>query len=246
MNRHELEHFALDVGLYQQIVSQYREMLTRTFPAISLRGSQCGEDEVLRELLPGDGTYVDIGAAEPIQCSNTWMFYERGWRGLLVEPLYQYWPALLHHRPGDLLCDMAVRNYSGFTTLRVQGTVSSVLPRWNIAEQGTLMVPCETTANVLARFPAVRDACRLCSLDVEGAEKEVLETIDWTTFHPEVFVVEYREYDPVKLGVDLSAEWAGLLEAQNYKEVTRTDMNIIYQKQAPPEPVPEPAAEPTA
>ena len=248
MNRHELERFTLDVEVYQQIVNQYREMLTRTFPAVSLRGSQCNEDEILRELLPGDGTYIDIGAAEPIQCSNTWMFYERGWRGLLVEPLFWYWPALLHHRPGDLLSDYAVRNYTGFSTLRVQGTVSSVLPNWNIKEQGTILVPCDTTANVLAKFPVIRDACRLCSIDVEGAEKEVLETIDWTTFHPEVFVVEYREYDPVKLGADLSEGWAGLLEAQNYKEVTRTDMNIIYQKQVPPvEPSPPaPVAEPVA
>ncbi len=245
MNRHDLQKFTADVTLYQQIVNKFNEMLQRTFPAVSVRGSQCEEDEILRELLPGDGVYVDIGAAEPVQCSNTWAFYERGWRGLLVEPLFWYWPALIHHRVGDFLCDSAVRNYDGFTTLRVQGTVSSVIPSWRIEEVNTLMVPCETTATMLAKFPAIRDACRLCSIDVEGAEREVLETIDWATFHPEVFVVEFREYDPVKLGADLSGDWVGLLEAQGYKEVTRTTMNIIYQKQVPPvEPPPPESVEP--
>ncbi len=229
MNRRELEEFTVDIGRLQEMVGMARNMLTRTYPAVSCRGSQDGEDEILRDLLPGDGTYIDIGAAEPQQCSNTWLFYERGWRGLLIEPLYWYWPAIIQQRVGDFLYGSAIRNYDGFTPLRTQGTVSSVLPGWNISEQGTLMVPCETTANALAKFPAIRDACRLCSIDVEGAEREVLETIDWATFRPEVFVVEFREYDPVKLGADLSGQWADLLTAQGYKEFARTSLNIIYQ-----------------
>src|SRR5208337_2713547 len=34
----------------------------------------------------GPGTYLDIGAAHPVQHSNTYFFYERGWSGLCVEP----------------------------------------------------------------------------------------------------------------------------------------------------------------
>ncbi len=231
MNQYDMEKFVADVDLYQNIVAQFRQMLTRTFRIVGKNGSQGEEDSVLRELLPGNtGVYVDIGAGHPFHLSNTGAFYERGWRGLLVEPLYQYWPSIIHHRPGDLLYDSAVRNYDGFTMLRVQGTVSSVLPNWNIQEHAKMMITCETTATLLAKFPAIRDACRLCSIDVEGVEQEVLETIDWTTFHPEVFVVEYREYDPHKLGKDISSDWARLLDAQGYKEIKRTPMNIIYRR----------------
>ncbi len=247
MQLYELEKFAADVGMYQEIVNQFRSMLSRTFKIPGKRGSQGEEDSILRDLLPGDvGVYVDIGAGEPINLSNTWAFYERGWRGLLVEPLYQYWPLIIHHRPGDLLYDSAVRNYDGFTMLRVQGTVSSVLPNWNIQEHAKMMITCETTATMLAKFPAIRDACQLCSIDVEGAEKEVLETIDWATFHPEVFCVEYRDYNPHALGEDLSGDWAGILTTQGYKEVTRTPMNIIYQKADSPAPAPAPAPAPPA
>ncbi len=239
MNLYELEAFTADVGMYQEIVNQFRNTITRTFKPAGKRGSQGNEDIILRELLPEtSGVYVDIGAAEPVNLSNTWAFYERGWRGLLVEPLFQYWPLILHQRPGDFLYDSAVRNYDGFTMFRIQGTVSSVMPNWNIQDYAKMIVPCETTATLLAKFPAIRDACRLCSIDVEGAEKEVLESIDWTTFHPEVFVVEYIEYNPHQRGNDISGEWAGLLTDQGYREVVRTDMNIIYHK----EPVVEPAA----
>lgn len=231
-----LEQFCVDTSKCQAIVNHFRKMITRSFQPPARRGSQGDEDGILRELLPGNtGTYVDIGAGEPINNSNTWAFYERGWRGLLVEPLYQYWPMLVHGRPGDVLYDSAVRNYDGTTILRVQGTVSSVLPSWNIAEHAQLMIPCETTATLLAKFPTIRDACQFCSIDVEGAEKEVLETIDWGTFHPEVFCVEYREYKLHGVGRDLSGDWIDLLTAQGYKEVTRTPMNIIFQQTPTPE-----------
>lgn len=231
MNRFELERLRDASGLFSKLLGEVNRGLTRTYPNVALRGSQGNEDEILRELLPGDGAYVDIGAAEPEQCSNTWQFYQRGWRGLLVEPLFSYWPALLHQRPGDFLYDAAVRNYTGFTLLRVQGSVSSVMPGWNIEEQASMVVPCETAAEVLAKFPTIRDACQLCSIDVEGAEGEVLEGIDWATFRPEVFCIEYRDYDPVKLGEDISGEWIGLLEAQGYNEVARTQLNVIFQKE---------------
>lgn len=84
-------------------------------------------------------------------------------------------------------------------------------------------------AGFLAKFPTVRDNCRLCSIDVEGSEKEVPGGIDWESFRPEVFCIEYRVYDPVKLGEDVSANWVGILEAQGYKEVARTQLNVIFQ-----------------
>ena len=85
MNRRELEQLRGASGVFNKLLGQIDRLLGRSYPNVSRRGSQCEEDEILREFLPGGGTYVDIGAGEPVQCSNTWAFYERGWRGLLVE-----------------------------------------------------------------------------------------------------------------------------------------------------------------
>jgi len=244
----ELSQLKEASGLFNKLLGMAERHVSRTYPNVTCKGSQGEEDSLLRDLLPGDdGVYVDIGAGEPVQCSNTWAFYQRGWRGLLVEPLFWYWPALLHQRPGDFLYDAAVRDYTGMAQLRVQGTVSSVLPAWNIAEQCDMLVPCETAADVLAKFPAIRDQCRLCSIDVEGAEGEVLRSIDWSVFHPHILCVEYRAYDPVSLGKDISGEWAGLLAEHDYREVARTSLNIIFQYDPPATeetPEEEPADEP--
>jgi hypothetical protein len=234
VNPHELEQLRDASGLLNKLLSRLNGYLNRTYPRVSRHGSQHNEDQLLAELLPGDGTYVDFGAGEPEECSNTWAFYQRGWRGLLVEPCRLFHDALLHQRPGDFIYNSAVRSYTGQTVLRLRGTVTSVLEDWlDVGEQlPTHWVPCETAADILAKFPQVRDACRLCSIDVEGVEKEVLESIDWTTFRPDVFCIEYRKYDPVKLGEDISGEWTPLLEKQGYREVARTSLNLIFQDEA--------------
>jgi len=50
--------------------------------------SQFGEDQILDKLLPEKkGFFLDIGAGRPIRYSNTYLFYKRGWNGILIDPL---------------------------------------------------------------------------------------------------------------------------------------------------------------
>jgi FkbM family methyltransferase len=223
-----------EIQASQAKLNKYLDMLchcaNRTDPAVTCPGSQGEEDEILEELLPGDGAYIDIGAAEPIQCSNTWSLYQRGWRGLLVEPQPGYLPALSYHRKGDLIYNSAVYNRRGMASLRVQGTVSSLKPSWDIDEKHELAVPCCTTADLVEWFPEIVAKCRLCSIDVEGAEREVLESNNWGTFHPEVFVVEYRDYNPEKLGADCSGDWEDILLNNGYVRHAETQMNLIFRR----------------
>ena len=50
--------------------------------------SQNYEDVVLSRVVAGPepGFYVDVGATDPRRHSNTKTFYDRGWRGLNLEP----------------------------------------------------------------------------------------------------------------------------------------------------------------
>ncbi len=222
---------AQDIADAGTALQQLGNWITRTYPPVGVPGAQAGEDAILAELLPGnEGSYVDVGASHPIECNNTWQFYRQNWRGLLIEPLRDTWPALLRHRPGDYLWPQAVSNYTGHGRLRIQGTVSSLRADWAIQEQAVAFCEVDTLANILKRFPAVRDNCRLCSIDVEGEEQAVLEGIDFTTFRPEVFVVEWFIYGKQPPDDDHSATWRPILEAQGYKEVTRTSLNLIFKR----------------
>lgn len=48
--------------------------------------SQAGQDFVAHQILgDGPGRYIDIGACHPIQISNTYVFDQMGWDGILVD-----------------------------------------------------------------------------------------------------------------------------------------------------------------
>jgi len=65
------------------------------------------------------------------------------------------------------------------------------------------------------------------SLDVEGPEIEILQTIDWTRLHIDVMTVEYRVYGGKKIGIDQRATLKKLKNLRRffndtgvYREVT--------------------------
>lgn len=220
-----------DVEDVSAVLDGLKRLLRRTYPPVTCEGGQHGEDGILADLLHGNtGIYVDIGAADPAQCSNTWHFYRRGWRGLLIEPLPEFWWALLMQRPGDLLVPVASSDVNGTARMSVRRTLSSLRSDWENDAKTEVVVHTETLRDTLGRYPCqYREKCRLCSIDVEGHERAVLRGIDWKTFRPEVFVIEYRDYNPKELGADLSPEWNHILFDHNYVEVARTELNIIYQ-----------------
>lgn len=231
MTREELQETRRGVERLMKVLVQTEGLQRRTRHQVNCSGSQGGEGKRLLELLPlgKPGSYVDVGAYSPEECSNTWQFYQAGWRGLLIEPLPSSHVPLLLQRPGDILWPKAAHNYDGVGRLRLCESVSSMNPNWKIQDCGELLVETETLGSILARFPKIRDTCRLCSIDVEGLEREVLEGIDFRTFHPDVFIIEYLEFTTGMKGRDLSGEWAPLLtEHGKYREVWRSNMNAIF------------------
>ena len=86
------------------------------------------------------------------------------------------------------------------------------------------------TSEILAMFSGIRNECHLCSIDVEGHEKAVLEGIDFDTFRPQVFLVESLKYDPIKSTEELYHEWEPILLQQGYqfRYSTRDKVNRVY------------------
>src|SRR5581483_5735108 len=48
------------------------------------------------------GTYIDIGAGHPIADNVSFFFYERGWKGIVVEPQQKLIDLYARLRPRDL------------------------------------------------------------------------------------------------------------------------------------------------
>jgi len=188
-------------------------------PPVTCRGSHHEEDTILRALLPEDPVvYVDVGAAEPIQCSNTWQFYEAGGHGLLIEPLPEWWGPLLRFRPRDQLWPTAASDFNGPADFQLGQSGST------LGDRGDIATPIDRTTvevmrldGILALFPAIRDACQLCDIDIEGSEPRALRSIDWDVFHPDVVCIE-----------DYDGRYVAQMRDYGYTNVACTVHNIVF------------------
>ena len=63
------------------------------------------------------GFYLDVGAAWPDEDSVTKAFYDRGWRGINVEPNPAFHQRLVNERPEDTNLMVAVSDHAGLLSM---------------------------------------------------------------------------------------------------------------------------------
>lgn len=146
------------------------------------------------------GRYVEVGANHPTDDSVTRAFYDRGWQGVTVEPVPYFADLQRAERPRDHLVQAAVTATPGeqITLHVVPGTglstiVDAVSDRHAEAgiEHVDVVVPTARLDDVLREAGwSPQDEIHFLLVDVEGAEEDVLRSIDLSTWRPWVLVVE--------------------------------------------------------
>jgi FkbM family methyltransferase len=162
--------------------------------------AQNREDVVLWRALGGvaNGRYVEIGANDPAHFSVTKAFYDRGWRGLAVEPVPSFASRLRTARPEDVVVEAAVTREDGSITLHViEGSgLSTVVDDVSSRHQadGQAVVDLEVRSvrldTLIAEHGFDTGPVHFLLVDVEGAEADVLASVDLRAWRPWVVVVE--------------------------------------------------------
>ena len=178
-----------------------------------------------------DGFYVDVGAGDPVVHSVTKLFYDAGWSGINVEPGPSF-ARLDSSRPRDVNLAVAVTSTSGDREMWFSspdpGLSSLVRPPDDLLPPGF-----ETTSRVVraSRLDAVvRDHAKgrhvdFLKIDVEGAERDVLESFDPAEIRPTVIVVE--AISPLRFR-PTHQDWESLLLERDYVEAAFDGINRFY------------------
>jgi FkbM family methyltransferase len=174
------------------------------------------EDILLgRVLRDPKGFYIDVGANHPIFHSVTKLFYERGWRGINVEPSPVVFDRLAADRPRDLNLNVGLSDRDGslsFFDCPEQNGWSTFRP--DLAEhyrgQGVAMVERSVPVTTLARVceEHVSGPIDFLKIDAEGFEREVLLGSDFRRWRPRVLVIENswpEVWGPVLQGIAYKA-----------------------------------------
>lgn len=180
-----------------------------------------------------DGFYIDVGAGHPVIDNVSFAFYLKGWHGVTVEPN----PALARLsrsiRPRDLGAEtlvgsspgqakfFLVDDFHGLSTMIGENARAAADNYGKKSNELTLPV---TTLAELCRQHASQ-AIDFLKIDVEGAEKDVLEGGDWKTYRPKVVVIE------ATMPASPEPNWGGwepFLLAQKYRFVFFDGLNRYY------------------
>jgi FkbM family methyltransferase len=160
------------------------------------------EDVLLQRCFPdvADGFYVDIGAGHPTNWSVTRWFYDRGWRGINVEPGPSI-EALRTERSRDVNLEVAVADFEGEATLWIHAgneftsTLSESVAQNGVERSGEMrskkvrVVKLESILDQHARDQHIH----FLKIDVEGVEDAIVRSTDWRRYRPEVLLVESTE-----------------------------------------------------
>ena len=161
--------------------------------------SQVKQDEILENnIFKGfqNGFFVDIGAHDGVTINNTLFFEkERGWKGINVEPIPDIYKKLVENRPNCVNLKYAVCNKEGISDFLLNKGYTEMLSglkdtfdqrhlqrleRENKETSSTTeLIQVETK-----RFESICDEYNVrhihyLSIDVEGAESDVIQSINF-------------------------------------------------------------------
>lgn len=161
---------------------------------------------------------VDIGAADGQTFSNSRLFIENGWRGVLVEPYapnFAKLVALYQNTPGVMLCRVAVADYDG--TGKMVQVGDTLQTRFIAAADGDIEVVS------VKRFWSqnIHAEAGLLTIDTEGMDGAILrQLLQETVARPWFIIAESLTQRDRTLQLEVTKH--------DYHLLTVRDLNLIW------------------
>lgn len=187
------------VSWVQPLEWTQKELPTGTRFSFAQQGEDLVADSLLTALGATTPTYLDIGAYDPILGSNTYHFYRKGGRGVLVEPNVSLTDRLRRVRPKDTvlpigigLDDTPAADYFVFVQPQLntfdKEQADRLVNEGGAKLERVVKMPLVNVNRVIAEhFGAAPD---FLSVDVEGLDLAILKTLDFGKYRPKVICAE--------------------------------------------------------
>ncbi len=206
--------------------------------------SQSGEDIIVdfifQTLKITDISYLDIGAHHPYYLSNTALFYEKGYKGINIEPDPVLYQPFLSQRSRDTNLNIGISEKAGVFDFFLMHPPTLNTFSEEEANRVTLegdgiykidkkiKVEVDTVSSIIekhnnGKFPD------FLNLDAEGIDEIVIKSIDYENNFPSVICVETISFSANRKGVKNQSLIDYLVE-KGYLLYADTNINSIFVK----------------
>jgi len=234
----DFKHMFRKIKQYGIVNSVKRAMALYIFPQKYY--SEYGEDIILNFYLPQkSGFYIDIGAFHPHRHSVTKSFYKRGWHGINIEPNPDAIKAFHKARKRDINLNIGVSNISGeldyysFNKHPDCNTFDATrLEELKGYEASVLKIKVDTINNLLGIYLPVEQSIDFLTIDVEGFEYKIIESLDFEKYLPKHILLEdLSYYDRNKDFMSFkNSDLYKLLESKGYVVSAKIWCSILFSK----------------
>ena len=202
--------------------------------------AQAGEDRILEYFFHSVGitapTYLDIGTNHPSRGNNTFLFYENGSSGVCVEADPSLHDDIVKARPRDKCLNVGVtfddRAEADFYVFSVPSLNTLSREEAEFREKNgsykvekVIKIPLKNiNAIIEENFSRTPD---LMSIDVEGIDLAILESLDFDKHRPVALCVETITYSENRTEEKIS-EILDLVQSKGYLIYADTHINTIF------------------
>jgi FkbM family methyltransferase len=202
--------------------------------------AQCGEDLIVDFVLScldiREPSYLDIGAHHPVNLSNTYYFYRKGLRGVCIEPDPGLFRTLRRMRKRDLCLNVGIgaehKESADFFLMSTPTLNTFSAEEAARLEDGGVHRVQEVVKLSLLPINEIIErhfspSPNFVSLDIEGLDLDVLKSLDFRRYRPQVFCVETLTYTDGK-GEEKLPAITEFMASHDYFTYADTYINTIF------------------
>jgi FkbM family methyltransferase len=203
--------------------------------------SQAGEDAIIRFLIETiqlkNFTYLDIGTNQPNYCNNTYLFYLEGKKGVCIEPDPYMFRHIQRIRPDDTCLNVAIGldnveeidfylfDEPSLSTLsKEEASIRESYGNHKIKE--VLKIPLVKLHTIFEKY-FNNKAPHFVSLDAEGVDLAILQSLDFEKYRPFIFCVETCQYSENHIKPKVN-DVIDFMLSKNYFIYADTYINTIF------------------
>ena len=143
------------------------------------------------------GFFVDVGAYHPLELSNTYLLYKKGWNGINIDINSLSIDYFNYLRPNDLNINIAVANRSGLNTIYYQKN-KSPLNTLNLKQASKIFsggfkrkkIKSHKLTSIIDKTKFKGKKINFLNIDAEGNDFEVLKSLNFIKYKPKLICVE--------------------------------------------------------
>lgn len=190
--------------------------------------SQHGEDAFLLALdnIDQNDIYIDVGANHPSDISNTYLFYRKGYKGILIEPNLELYLLNKFFRKRDISLPIGLSKSVGLTDFFISKTpvLSSIKPINEDSGFRKKVTIVTLTLDNLYDY-LVKDHIKifLLSIDTEGFNYDVLQSSKTLLSLVKYILIEFDN-------INEQNKINSFLNKMDFRLIKTTECNLIFER----------------